>query len=774
MPSKDLSFVLLGEDRSASKAMTGAADTAEKTTGRIGQAFGKVGHIVGGEFGEVLSKAGEGLAQVGEHSGKMSTAMLVGGGAVTGLGVALQVMGSKDKQAADQLQRSVVDSGHSWESYKEDVESAIKKQEGFGHSAVDTQEALRKLTQATNDPQKALENMGLVADLAAARHVSLSDASGLVTKILGGKGSRTLAEYGIHLEKTGDKTKDAENALAALSKKIDGQASASMDNFSGFVTIAKTRLEDFGAQVGQTAGPILTVLGPAMMGFGVVMDIVRSKKEAATAAAIAEAVATDVETVATEGATVAQVGLNTAFLLSPIGIVVAGVAALAVTFGVAALATQTATEATASYADALKADNGVVGENVRAQAAKVLVESGVMKSAQAMGVSATDLTNAALGNVDATKAVAAALDRQKDKLEESITAQQRHARYGLILTDAQKEQKAKIGEVEKAFSAQTEEIKKNLDQQGEVKDALPQVATAAEKTAAALGMTTDAYTAVTDAQKLATESAKLWKDELDIVNGGAQSVEQTNINLASNYASTTKTITDNIKAMGRAAATSLDINTAGGLANHQIILKAVKDAQDHSAAIVTAEGGTAKAREDGRLALENQRDTIKKHMTDLGLDAGAVDALVSSELKIPPAVSTVVIVDTGDAERQIAKVRHLLDDAPSWAQTSVGVDLSARNPFFSGQPNIKRNALGGVATRPTMAIIGEAGPEAIVPLSAGHGINLGGGGGGNTTVNVTVQGSYAGDQNALAKLVLTAVTNAARQGAIPRNAFRTV
>ncbi len=58
--------------------------------------------------------------------------------------------------------------------------------------------------------------------------------------------------------------------------------------------------------------------------------------------------------------------------------------------------------------------------------------------------------------------------------------------------------------------------------------------------------------------------------------------------------------------------------------------------------------------------------------------------------------------------------------------------LGARLAGFAG-------ATGAVVTRPTMALIGEAGPEAVVPLSSAPGASpLPGGGGGGGTVNVTV------------------------------------
>jgi len=52
-------------------------------------------------------------------------------------------------------------------------------------------------------------------------------------------------------------------------------------------------------------------------------------------------------------------------------------------------------------------------------------------------------------------------------------------------------------------------------------------------------------------------------------------------------------------------------------------------------------------------------------------------------------------------------------------------------------PNIPELADGGIVTRPTVALIGEAGPEAVVPLSRGGAM-------GNVTINV-----HGGDPNAV-------------------------
>jgi hypothetical protein len=73
-------------------------------------------------------------------------------------------------------------------------------------------------------------------------------------------------------------------------------------------------------------------------------------------------------------------------------------------------------------------------------------------------------------------------------------------------------------------------------------------------------------------------------------------------------------------------------------------------------------------------------------------------------------------------------------------------------PGFGGKgfdvPNIPMLADGGIVNRATLAVIGESGPEAVVPLSrAGE---FGMGGGANVTINVN-----GGDPNAVVNALRT-------------------
>ena len=92
--------------------------------------------------------------------------------------------------------------------------------------------------------------------------------------------------------------------------------------------------------------------------------------------------------------------------------------------------------------------------------------------------------------------------------------------------------------------------------------------------------------------------------------------------------------------------------------------------------------------------------------------------------------------------------------------------------YYASNPT--RRASGGTTMSSEMTMVGENGPE-VVALPGGakvypSGTGPSGGGGGNVTFNVTIQAALA-DPNMIAKTLVTVVTNAARAGQIPKNAF---
>jgi hypothetical protein len=92
---------------------------------------------------------------------------------------------------------------------------------------------------------------------------------------------------------------------------------------------------------------------------------------------------------------------------------------------------------------------------------------------------------------------------------------------------------------------------------------------------------------------------------------------------------------------------------------------------------------------------------------------------------------------------------------PSWVPGIGGKGFS--------MPDIPMLANGGIVTGPTLAMIGEAGPEAVIPLD-----RMGQMGGGGTTVNINVNG---GDPNAVVQALRTYMR---QNGSVPirtNNAF---
>ena len=65
-----------------------------------------------------------------------------------------------------------------------------------------------------------------------------------------------------------------------------------------------------------------------------------------------------------------------------------------------------------------------------------------------------------------------------------------------------------------------------------------------------------------------------------------------------------------------------------------------------------------------------------------------------------------------------------------------------------GTPNIPYLAKGGIVTRPTLAVVGEAGPEAVIPLSRLNSSGTPGGG-----ITIVIQGPVYGDPRAFARYI---------------------
>jgi hypothetical protein len=226
----------------------------------IGEFTSKVDEVQNKVNG-MAKKGADSAEQMRQKIGGYATAI---GGFATVAGGALMHFGEQMESAHVQLETAIGNAGGSFDEFSGRVSKAVSAQEKFGHTSADTQEALAKLTTATQDPSKALDMMTLAANVAAVKHVSLTSATDLVIKAMGGS-AKAFKQFGIDVKSTAD-------PMAELERRLGGQAQAQADTFGGKIEGLRARITDFAASLGEKVGPALTMLGPLLMGFGAIIQ----------------------------------------------------------------------------------------------------------------------------------------------------------------------------------------------------------------------------------------------------------------------------------------------------------------------------------------------------------------------------------------------------------------------------------------------------------------------------------------------------------------------
>ncbi len=254
----------------ATSSMTRAASQAKAG---ISTVFGTLKGIAGPALAPLL-EVGEGFTTVAEnieeHGKSVGGVMTSIGAGATAVGGVLLKFGSDETAATNQLKQAIDNTGGSYEDYEEKIESTVKANEKFGDTATSTKNALQTLVSSTGDTDTALNDMSIVTDLAASKHESLGTAATQVSRILGGSGARTLAQYDLQVAKNSDGTTNWGATLDELGSKLKGQAAAASDTFTGKMKALGVEFEDNIAIIGQKFGPVITGAGVALTALGVV------------------------------------------------------------------------------------------------------------------------------------------------------------------------------------------------------------------------------------------------------------------------------------------------------------------------------------------------------------------------------------------------------------------------------------------------------------------------------------------------------------------------
>lgn len=326
MSDLTLRYLLFGEDRTASKTVKGVGDAAESTASRVSGAVSRMGGAIGGDMGTILGRVSDGLEAAGGKADTNAKKIGAVGGVALATGLALQQMASGDVEAQNKLENAVTNTGKAYDDYADRVSGAVESSVRFGVTDGEVKDALTRLTDATKDPAKALDDLAMAQDLAAAKGVSLSDAATMIGKAHNGS-AKVFKEFGIEVGKNADGTADYEGALGNLADTLKGRAEANADSFGGKMREIRAWTDNAASSLAEQYGPAITTAGAALTGLAAITEIASAANVKNAASTVAAKAAQIGSAVATGVATAAQWAWNVALNANPIGLIIIAIAA---------------------------------------------------------------------------------------------------------------------------------------------------------------------------------------------------------------------------------------------------------------------------------------------------------------------------------------------------------------------------------------------------------------------------------------------------------------
>lgn len=326
MSDLTLRYLLFGEDRTASKTVKGVGDAAESTASRVSGAVSRMGGAIGGDMGTILGRVSDGLEAAGGKADTSAKKLGAVGGVALATGLALQQMASGDVEAQNKLENAVTNTGKAYDDYADRVSGAVESSVRFGVTDGEVKDALTRLTDATKDPAKALDDLAMAQDLAAAKGVSLSDAATMIGKAHNGS-AKVFKEFGIEVGKNADGTADYEGALGNLADTLKGRAEANADSFGGKMREIRAWTDNAASSLAEQYGPAVTMAGAALTGLAAITEIASAANVKNAASTVAAKAAQIGSAVATGVATAAQWAWNVALNANPIGLIIIAIAA---------------------------------------------------------------------------------------------------------------------------------------------------------------------------------------------------------------------------------------------------------------------------------------------------------------------------------------------------------------------------------------------------------------------------------------------------------------
>ncbi len=369
------------------------------------------------------------------------------------------------------------------------------------------------------------------------------------------------------------------------------------------------------------------------------------------------------------------------------------------------------TQAANDFADAIRADNGAIGENTRAMAVKSLSDSHALDLARDLGINLSLVTDAALGNAAALKEVTAQLNSKFGPAVASNGAQMTDAQQKAIkLGEAISGTNSAVGagaEKQKELAAATATSTAAVDPARAAQDAFAVSigTTSAALATATTGQQTTADAAANAAAKMYVENdaAGILKGSLDTLNGKALNAAQAQnsfdsalSNMGDHITTTGKKITFTTTSIG-------DMSTASVALRGQLNSQ-VTDLQN----VVEANGGLSESTGKARAQMVTMRQQIIDNAVAHGVNRDAVTAYVDKLMAIPATIPpTQLDIDTAAAAANIAAIKAQVASIAAQpivlsftANYSAAVSTALAAQRASITLNLPGHAGGGILTGP--------------------------------------------------------------------------
>lgn len=255
-----LALIITGDSRGAVKALDQVGQKADKEFGRAKTAGDKWSKGTKQNFavvGDGAGGVGSSLKGMVDQFGGVRTIAFAAAGAVAAFGVKAVKAAAEGEGSNARLRVAIQNAGGSIEDYQDRIDGVSRKMARFGFENDAVEESVARLLPATKDVGKALALQGVAADVAAARGISLADATNLLVKAQNGNAG-ALVRVGILSKATAKDLKDGDAIVKKLAETYRGSAAAAASTFEGRLKALKAEGANLTEQLGNFLLPSLT------------------------------------------------------------------------------------------------------------------------------------------------------------------------------------------------------------------------------------------------------------------------------------------------------------------------------------------------------------------------------------------------------------------------------------------------------------------------------------------------------------------------------------